>query len=101
MLGGPYRIGYNPGALVSVEARRRLAVVYERAGLPVEFVPMPQKRSLYLAADGLLDGDSGRVAGLESHFPSMVRVNVKIMDFCGAAYVVAGRGDRQLPRRAS
>jgi polar amino acid transport system substrate-binding protein len=87
---GPYRIGYNPGAQVSVEARNRLEAVYERAGLPVEFVAMPRKRSLSLAADGLLDGDAGRVAGLESHFPSMVRVNVKIMDFCGAAYVVEG-----------
>ncbi|OIQ50359.1 Bacterial extracellular solute-binding protein, family 3 [Pseudodesulfovibrio hydrargyri] len=89
----PYRIGYNPGALVSVEAKNRLAAVYERAGLPVEFVPMPEKRSLYLAAEGALDGDAGRVAGLESRFPAMVRVNVKLMDFCGAAYVLAGRDD--------
>jgi polar amino acid transport system substrate-binding protein len=84
----PYRIGYAPGAQIHVESMRRLAVVYERAGLPVEFVPLPQKRSLYLAAEGSIDGDVGRISGLENHYPTMVRVDVKLMDFYGAAYVV-------------
>ncbi|XXJ18343.1 substrate-binding periplasmic protein [Desulfovibrio caledoniensis] len=88
---GPYRIGYTPGVPVSEEARDRLAAVYERAGLPAEFVPMPQKRSLLLTEDGTLDGDAGRVAGLESRYPSMVRVGVKLMDFYGVAYVAEGR----------
>ena len=84
----PYRIGYTPGVLISMEAKERLVAAYERAGVPVEFVPLPQKRSLYLAAEGSLDGDAGRIAGLENQYPSMVRVNVKLMDFYGAAYVV-------------
>ena len=87
----PYRIGFTPGVLVSVEAKDRLTLAYERAGLPVEFVPLPQKRSLYLAAEGSLDGEVGRIAGLEKRYPSMVRVNVQLMVFRGAAYVAAGR----------
>ena len=87
----PYRIGYTPGALISKMARDRVAVVYERAGLPVVFVPLPTKRSLYLAAEGSLDGEAGRISGLEKVHPSMVRVDVRLMDFQGAAYVLGGR----------
>jgi polar amino acid transport system substrate-binding protein len=89
---GPYRIGYTPGALISKMARDRVAVVYERAGLPVEFVSLPTKRSLSLAAEGSLDGEAGRIAGLEKHYPSLVRVDVSLMDFQGAAYVLGRRG---------
>jgi len=87
----PYRIGYAPGAGIHVEARDRLAAAYDRAGLPVEFVPLPQKRSLMLAVDGAIDGDVGRIPGLDEKFPSLVRVDVKLMDMVGAAYVVRGQ----------
>jgi polar amino acid transport system substrate-binding protein len=84
----PYRIGYAPDAQIHVEAKNRLAVAYARAGLPVEFVPLPQKRSLALAEEGGLDGDVGRIPGLEKKHPSLVRVDVKLMDLVGAAYTV-------------
>ena len=87
----PYRIGYSPGAGIHVEARDRLAAAYGRAGLPVEFVPLPQKRSLLLAVDGAIDGDVGRIPGLDEKYPSLIRVNVKLMDLVGAAYVVRGQ----------
>jgi polar amino acid transport system substrate-binding protein len=87
----PYRIGYSPDARIHVEARNRLRAVYARAGLPVEFVPLPQKRSLVQAVDGVIDGDAGRIPGLEARFPSLVRVDVKLMDLVGAAYVVRGQ----------
>lgn len=88
---GPYRIGYAPDARIHVEARDRLEAVYGRAGLPVEFVPLPQKRSLLLAADGAIDGDVGRIPGLEAEYPSLIRVDVKLLDLTGAAYVVRGQ----------
>jgi polar amino acid transport system substrate-binding protein len=87
----PYRIGYVPGAMISLESKNRLEVVYARAGIPVEFVPLPQKRSLYLAVEGDIDGDAGRILGLEKRYPSMVPVDVKLLDFNGAAYVVKGQ----------
>jgi polar amino acid transport system substrate-binding protein len=89
---GPYRIGYSPDAQIHVAARDRLKAVYERAGLPVEFVPLPQKRSLVQAVDGIIDGDVGRIPGLEKRFPSLVRVDVKLMDLVGVAYVIKGQG---------
>ena len=88
---GPYRIGYASAARIHVEAMERLALVYERAGLPVEFLPLPQKRSLVQAVDGVIDGDVGRIPGLEKKFPTLVRVDVKLMDLVGAAYVVRGQ----------
>jgi polar amino acid transport system substrate-binding protein len=87
----PYRIGYVPGAMISLESKNRLDVAYARAGIPVEFVPLPQKRSLYLAVEGAIDGDAGRIYGLEKRYPSLVRVDVKLLDFLGAAYVVKGQ----------
>lgn len=87
----PYRIGYVPNAQISLESKNRLEVVYARAGLPVEFVPLPQKRSLQMAAEGLLDGDAGRIYGLEKDYPTMVRVGGKLLDFNGAAYALKGR----------
>jgi polar amino acid transport system substrate-binding protein len=79
-------------------ARDRLEAVYGRAGLPVEFVPLPQKRSLAQAEDGTIDGDAGRIPGLEKEFPTLVRVDVKLMDLIGVAYVLKERpiGDYRL-----
>ncbi|WP_338669218.1 transporter substrate-binding domain-containing protein [Pseudodesulfovibrio methanolicus] len=88
---GPYRIGYVPGAMISLESKNRLEMAYARAGIPVEFLPLPQKRSLYLAVEGAIDGDAGRIYGLEKRYPSLVRVDVKLLDFNGAAYVVKGQ----------
>ena len=94
----PYRIGYAPSARIHVEARDRLKAVYGRAGLAVEFLPLPQKRSLVQAVDGLIDGDVGRIPGLEKKFPTLVRVDVKLMDLVGSAYVLKGQhlGDFRL-----
>ncbi|WP_272699123.1 hypothetical protein [Desulfovibrio sp. Fe33] len=87
----PYRIGYSPDAMVHVEAKKRLEAVYKRAGLPVEFVSMPTKRSLVLACDGVLDGDAGRIPNLEQNFPTLIRVNVELMELIGTAYVLKNR----------
>ncbi|WP_319582314.1 transporter substrate-binding domain-containing protein [uncultured Pseudodesulfovibrio sp.] len=78
--------------MISLASKNRLAVVYQRAGVPVEFVPLPQKRSLVLAVEGRIDGDAGRIFGLEKQYPTMARVDVKLLDFNGAAYVLKGRG---------
>ncbi|WFS62952.1 transporter substrate-binding domain-containing protein [Pseudodesulfovibrio thermohalotolerans] len=87
----PYRIGFSPDAMVHVKARERLEAVYRRAGLPVEFVSLPTKRSLVLASDGILDGDAGRIPNLEKNYPSLIRVNVPLLELIGTAYVLKKR----------
>ncbi|WP_338669219.1 hypothetical protein [Pseudodesulfovibrio methanolicus] len=87
---GTYRIGYAPWSTHEL-ARDRLKAVYSRAGLLVEFVPLPEKRSLVLAAEGEINGDVGRIYGLEKKFPTLVRVDVRLLDLFDAAYVVKGQ----------
>ena len=82
-----YRISYASGAEIHTMARERVREVYERAGFAVEFVPMPQRRSIMSAAEGIVDGEAGRIAGMEERFPGLRRVNVKLVDLIGAAYV--------------
>lgn len=82
-----FRISYSPGAEIHAQARERVKAVYKRIGLNVEFVPMPHKRSIRSAAEGLVDGETGRIKGLEKRFPSLRRVKVKLIKLTGAAYV--------------
>ncbi|BDQ34594.1 ABC transporter substrate-binding protein [Pseudodesulfovibrio portus] len=70
---------------------------YERAGLAVEFVPMPHKRSLQSADEGSVDGEVGRIEGIEKNYPDLVRVPVKVIDLLACAYVL----DRSPIRRYS
>ncbi len=93
-----YRISYSPGAAIHVAAMERVRVLYERAGLSVEFVPMPHKRSIRSAADGVVDGETGRIAGLEERFPGLRRVDVPLIRLTGAAYVLADSPIRQYHR---
>jgi len=88
----PYRISYSPGAAIHALARDRVKDAYERAGLPVEFVPMPHKRSLHSANEGIVDGEVGRIAGVEKSFPDLRRVNVELINLTGAAYVLEESG---------
>lgn len=90
-----FRISYSPGAAIHVLARERLKEVYDRAGFDVEFVPMPHKRSIQCAADGVVDGETGRIKGLENRFPGLIRVDVKLVDLTGGAYVT---GDSPITR---
>lgn len=83
----PYVISYSPGAIIHARARARLEDVYRRAGLPVKFVAMPHKRSLHSADEGLVDGETARIFGTDKKYPNLRRVNVKLLDFFGAAYV--------------
>jgi len=87
-----YRIGYSPGAGIHEVARQRVKDVYERAGLAVEFVPLPHKRSLAQANEGTLDGEVGRIAGIEKDYPNLMRVNVRVLTLTGVAYVMESWG---------
>lgn len=82
-----YVLSYSPGTLFHSLVRDRVKVVYERAGIPVMFVPLPHKRSISDANDGLVDGEVGRVTSVEKNAPNLRRVDVKLMDLVGAAYV--------------
>lgn len=80
-------ISYSPGSIFHAIVRDRVRQVYERAGIPVEFVPLPHNRSILSANEGLVAGDAGRVPSIEQKYPNLRRVDVAIMHLTGAAYV--------------
>ena len=83
-----YQISYSAGTAIHALARERVKTVYERAGLKAEFIPLPHKRSLLSANQGIMDAEVGRISGLEKRYPNLLRVNVKLLDLFGAAYVL-------------
>jgi polar amino acid transport system substrate-binding protein len=83
-----YVVSYSPSTPIHLLVRDRLKAAYERAGLKAEFIPLPHNRSLLNANEGIVDGDVGRIPLIEKKFPNLRRVDVKVMDFDGAAYVI-------------
>jgi len=47
---------------------------FRRIGVEVQVVSLPAERALRLADDGRIDGEVGRVGGLEKLYPNLVRV---------------------------
>lgn len=83
-----YTLSYSPGTLFHQLVRDRVRVVYEKAGLKAEFIPLPHNRSLLSANEGRVDGDVGRVPSVEDKFTNLVRVDAQLMSLNGAAYTV-------------
>ena len=81
-----YILSYSPVSLFHELVRDRVKEAYQRAGLNVQFIPLPNKRSLLSANNGDVDGDVGRIASIESSFPNLRRVDAKLIDLHGAAY---------------
>lgn len=56
------------------------AEVFHRAGAELRLVQLPAERALYLASDGLLDGDITRVSEIGKQFPNLLRVPEPLFD---------------------
>lgn len=55
-----------------------LTMAYEKLGLSVSFERFPLNKSLEVANAGDMDGETGRVEGLEKKYPNLRRVPVQI-----------------------
>lgn len=84
-----YVISYHQGAFFHERIMRQVRRIYEIAGIPVRFEGMPHKRSLRAADSGEVDGEAGRIPAIEKVYPNLVRVNVKLTELTGHAYVIA------------
>jgi polar amino acid transport system substrate-binding protein len=60
--------------------------VFRRAGLELQIVTLPAERALRLADGGQLDGELGRIGGLEAQYPNLVRVPEPITEVRFAAF---------------
>ena len=54
---------------------------FRRAGVRLRLVKLPAERGLLNANAGIEDGDMVRIAGLEAHYPNLVRVPEKLLDW--------------------
>jgi polar amino acid transport system substrate-binding protein len=59
---------------------------FRRAGVRLRLVKLPAERGLLNANAGVEDGDLTRIAGLETHYPNLVRVPEKLIDWKFAAF---------------
>jgi len=59
---------------------------FRRAGVRLRLVKLPAERGLINANAGIEDGDLTRIAGLEVHYPNLVRVPEKLIDWEFAAF---------------
>jgi len=58
-----------------------LIEAFRRAELPIRIAHLPTERSITNAELGITDGEFPRISGLESLYPNLIRVPVKIDDF--------------------
>jgi len=83
-----YTLSYSPGSDYHALVRDRMKAVYKRAGLKAEFIPIPHKRSVASANEGIVDGDVGRNPVVEKKFKNLRRVNVKVSKSLGSVYTI-------------
>lgn len=59
---------------------------YRRIGRAVKFDPLPARRALEWANDGVTDGDLARIAGTEKPFPNLIKLSPPVFHFSGVAF---------------
>ena len=59
---------------------------YHRIGYTVVFDPLPARRALEWANDGVTDGDLARIEGTERKFPNLIRISAPVFHFTGSAF---------------
>jgi polar amino acid transport system substrate-binding protein len=64
----------DPTVWTAVVGKRIVAEAYRRTGYRAEFVALPLRRALRAVNEGSMDGDLGRIEGVERLYPNLVRV---------------------------
>lgn len=70
--------------LESTQAKFQTGVaqaVFDRLGVPVQFVRAPAERALQLVNDGVDDGNLIRIAGLSRVYPNLIMVDEPLIDY--------------------
>ena len=58
-----------------------LAEAFRRLGIDLEIVSLPNERSLLNSNNGIIDGESQRIEGMDKNYPNLIMVPEKIMDW--------------------
>lgn len=63
-----------------------LAKAYERIGYKLDIIKIENENALISANKGVVDGLSQRIAGLTKHYPNLIRVPEKFLDWQFVAF---------------
>jgi len=63
-----------------------LVEIYERAGIPLEFVTMPTERSIVQSSNGYIDGELVRIHKVGERYPTLIRVPTPYTFFESTAF---------------
>lgn len=77
----PYTAADGSGFLDAIAGE-----AFRKAGVRLKLVKQPAERALINANNGLVDGDLARIAGLEDHYPNLVRVPEKLIEVSFSAF---------------
>lgn len=79
------------GTVTAEVARRVLAEAYAEVGIEIEIRELPGARALFQSNMGQTDGEAFRVAGVETNFPNLCRIEVPICSH--SLYLFVREGD--------
>jgi len=86
----------NQANAIHLIAADFIVEAYKRIGYDVEFVDLPNRRSLMQADDGSCDGETIRIGGLEKTFKNLIPVPVTVTQLQGVAFM-KHHNDTHLP----
>lgn len=74
----PLRIGTLEDRALAASTEKALQEAYRRAGLRIEFQPLPLRRAALLLKEGQIDGDFIRSPAFFETYPELVKVGVPV-----------------------
>ena len=92
----PILICTNQVNAIHMIAADFIVEAYKRIGRDVEFVNLPNRRSLMQADDGACDGETIRIKGLDKTYKNLILVPVPVAQLHGVAFMKHHR-DTHLP----
>ena len=92
----PILICTNQTNAIHMIAADFIVAAYMRIGRDVEFVNLPNRRSLMQADDGACDGETIRIEGLDKTYKNLIRVPVPVAQLHGVAFM-KHHSDTHLP----
>jgi len=73
----------GPGHVVSAAILRE---AYSKLGIPLRLETFPGLRGIREANLGKIDGDAGRIEGMEKDYPNLIRIPVPVFSFEGSFF---------------
>ena len=74
LVAEPLRFAQGTNAPDQIVGAEILKVVYAKAGIPIEIIPLSGKRALLESSQGRLDGEVNRILEIGTIYPDLIKV---------------------------